>query len=109
MLVRCDLVKLQRLLTTEQHQTFTVVHTHDLIGKHEGPLCIAFGLAVWPGGIINWRKERQKRHLVVLHLDGDHAALFRDVGRCIHIVASKADLDVRTADELLPLCFGYRS
>lgn len=74
--VRRDLVELQRFLTSEKYQTLLIVHAHDFIREHEGPLGVALGLAVWTGGAINRRKQRQKWHLVVLHLDSDHAALF---------------------------------
>ena len=43
--------------------------------------------------------------MVILHLDGHHAALLGDVGGGVHVVAAQADLDVGAADQLLPLGF----
>ena len=50
------------------------------------------------GGGIDWGEQGHQRHLVVLHLDRHHAALFRDIGSGVHIVAAEADLNVSAAD-----------
>ena len=104
--VRDDLIEAQGFLAPQQHQALLVVHAHDLIRVHEGTLGAALGLAVGPGGGVDWGEQGHQRHLVVFHLDGHHAALFGDVGGSVHVVAAQADLDVGTADQLLPLGFG---
>ena len=60
MLVRCDLIKLQRLLAAQQNDALPVIHPQDLVRKHEGTLGIALGLTIRSGGIIDWRKKRLK-------------------------------------------------
>ena len=93
-------------MTAEEHQALPVVHAEHFVGEHERPLRVAFGLAVWAGRIVDRGEQRQEGHLVVFHLDGDHAAFFRDIGGGVHVVAAQTDLNVRAADEFLPLRLG---
>ena len=86
----------------EHHNAEKLIEPQEFIGLEEVSLGVASRLGIGAGGTVDGRKQRCQGKLIIGNGDRNLAALFCEVFRTRHIVASHVESHVKGAELIFP-------